>query len=75
MVSRISNFNHIVPVSKIDVTVGMQAPRLAEQDRTARVPRHGDVRPLGLDVGVDPPPETEFRRQIPNKGFVIDVFA
>ena len=75
MVSRISNFNHIIPVSKIDVSVGTQAPRIAERDRTATVPRSGEGRPLGLDAGVAPPAHTEFRPPIPNKGFIIDVFA
>lgn len=75
MVSRIKDFSHIIPVSKMDVTVGTRAPRLAEADRTNRVPRSGEVRPLGLDVGVRPPAHTEFRPPIPSKGFIIDVFA
>ncbi len=72
---QIRNFNHIIPISKIDITVGTRAPGVAEVDRTARVPRNGDVRPTGMDVGIDPPAHTEFRPPIPNKGFIIDVFA
>jgi hypothetical protein len=75
MATRITDFRHIVPVSKMDVTVGTRAPRIAEVDRTARVPRNGDVRPLGIDTGVPPPANTEFRPPIPSKGFVVDVFA
>ncbi|MBT3344945.1 MAG: hypothetical protein HN712_11670 [Gemmatimonadetes bacterium] len=55
--------------------MGTRAPRIAEVDRTARVPRNGDVRPLGIDTGVPPPANTEFRPPIPSKGFVVDVFA
>ena len=44
MVTRINDFSHIIPVSKIDITVGTKAPRVAEVDRTTFVPRSGDVR-------------------------------
>ncbi|HJP34294.1 MAG TPA: hypothetical protein QGF95_27420 [Candidatus Latescibacteria bacterium] len=72
---RITDFSHIVPVSKIDITVGTRAPKVAEVDRTTTVPRTADIRPRGMGLAVEPPREGPFPSVAPHLGFRLDVFA
>ena len=73
---RITDFSHIVPVRKIDITVGTRAPRLAEPDRTATVPLSGDIRPLAKGLRqLGAQPTTPVRTLSRDEGVVIDVWA
>lgn len=76
MIRRTSDFSHIIPLRQIDITVGTQAPRIAERDRTATVPISGDIRPLGKVMHArNAPSVTPIRTLSKNEGVIIDIFA
>ncbi len=76
MIQRTTDFSHIIPLRQIDITVGTQAPRIAERDRTATVPISGDIRPLGKVMHTrNPQAPTPIRTLSKNEGVVIDIYA
>lgn len=76
MIERITDFSHVVPPRKIDISVGTRAPRIAERDRTATVPISGDIRPVGQAIASRNAQNTApIRTLSKDVGVVIDIFA